>query len=316
MFQEQNSLNGFLSVGGLLHQLIELVLCFGPRWLSHGPNGFQLGLCVCIKSSSGKVAAKSNHLARPSHRGGVSRSRPSRTLENLLGDYRGGLGQSQQTNDNCHYAPGPDTAALSRVYLQEERCEWPCHTASITGRLRSSTAPARGWKLVCNWADELFFSCSRSCKSLCERGNQFNKLREDKKEKPRRRQSPVVTSEIEDEHERELQRSPFTDSPKNLLQITLRANIDLNRPTLLLPLSPEFTTPSTIKAKERHAHSYPAETPLGMCSCGSAARRSMLLLLDARASFLLSVFAGWQTDAVAAVAKRHVRLRVRVLHVR
>lgn len=47
-----------------LHQLIELVLCFWPRWLSHESNGFQLGLCVCIKSSSGKVAAKSNHLAR------------------------------------------------------------------------------------------------------------------------------------------------------------------------------------------------------------------------------------------------------------
>lgn len=52
------------SAGGLLYQLIELVLCFEARWLAHGPNGFQLGLRVYIKSSSGKVAAKSNHLVR------------------------------------------------------------------------------------------------------------------------------------------------------------------------------------------------------------------------------------------------------------
>lgn len=47
------------------YQLIELVLCFEPRRPgARGANGFQLGLCVGIKSSSGKVAAKSNHLVR------------------------------------------------------------------------------------------------------------------------------------------------------------------------------------------------------------------------------------------------------------
>lgn len=47
------------------YQLIELVLCFEPgRPGARGANGFQLGLCVGIKSSSGKVAAKSNHLVR------------------------------------------------------------------------------------------------------------------------------------------------------------------------------------------------------------------------------------------------------------
>lgn len=81
----------FLSVGGLLYQLIEVVLCFWPRWLSHGPNGFQLGLCVCIKSSSGKVAAKSNHLVKPSCRGGVRWRWTRKTLENLAQDYGGGL---------------------------------------------------------------------------------------------------------------------------------------------------------------------------------------------------------------------------------
>lgn len=59
------------------------MLCFKPRWLDHGPNGFQLGLCVCIKSSSGKVAAKSNHLVGPSSRGGVRWWWTRRSMEKL-----------------------------------------------------------------------------------------------------------------------------------------------------------------------------------------------------------------------------------------
>lgn len=66
-----------------LHQLIELVLWFWPRWLSHRPNEFQLGPCVCIKSSSGKVAVKSNHLVRPCCQGCVRWWWMRQILENL-----------------------------------------------------------------------------------------------------------------------------------------------------------------------------------------------------------------------------------------
>lgn len=55
----------YLATEASQYQLIELVLCFEPgRPRARGANGFQLGLCVGIKSSSGKVAAKSNHLVR------------------------------------------------------------------------------------------------------------------------------------------------------------------------------------------------------------------------------------------------------------
>lgn len=55
----------YLATEASQYQLIELVLCFEPgRPGARGANGFQLGLCVGIKSSSGKVAAKSNHLVR------------------------------------------------------------------------------------------------------------------------------------------------------------------------------------------------------------------------------------------------------------
>lgn len=56
---------------------------FWPRWLSHRPNKFQLGLCVCIKSSSGKVAVKSNHLAGLCCQGGVRWWWMRRILEKL-----------------------------------------------------------------------------------------------------------------------------------------------------------------------------------------------------------------------------------------
>lgn len=90
----------FRSAGGLLYQLIELVLCFKPRWLGRGPNGFQLGLCVCIKSSSGKVAAKSNHLVRPSCR--VRCEVPARDGTNA-----GGAGRTWRSNHSISAALFP-----------------------------------------------------------------------------------------------------------------------------------------------------------------------------------------------------------------
>lgn len=65
-------------------------------------------------------------------------------------------------------------------------------------------------------------------------------------------------------------------------------------------------------------HSYPVDTPLGMCSCGSKAKRSKVLLLLRPKLFLLTILAGWQTDFVAPVEsstyshRRAVELTVQV----
>lgn len=59
---------------------------------------------------------------------------------------------------------------------------------------------------------------------------------------------PVVTSEIEDEHERELQRSPFTDSKKSAPNYFESKQQLKQAASPLLPLS-EFTTSSANKAK-------------------------------------------------------------------
>lgn len=116
-----------------------------------------------------------------------------------------------------------------------------------------------------------------------------------------------MTSEIEDDHERELQRSPFTDSKKSApnyfeskYQLKQAASpFSLSLISLLRPQTrpkvgwdkdqQSYESPSDgsnmalmlilLVFGKHHAHSYPAGTPFGMCSCGSKAKRSKMLLL-------------------------------------
>ncbi len=140
---------------------------------------------------------------------------------------------------------------------------------------------------------------------------------------------PVVTSEIEDEHERELQRSPFTDSKKSapnyseskyqFKQATSPFSLSLSS-RLPPPTRPEvgwdadqqpfdsLSDGSNMALMLIHLVFWPAlsaflpsRDSVGMCCCGSKAKHSkmllllLLLLLRPKLFLLLSELDGKQT---------------------